>query len=78
MSPKSVLMEKSQVNKVQQKIKLPIEAKAPILENQIVGSVLVTVDNKKITEYPIMTVKDVKEINFFSALKKVLVTLITF
>lgn len=78
VSPKSVLMEKSQVNKVQQKIKLPIEAKAPILENQIVGSVLVTVDNKKITEYPIMTVKDVKEINFFSALKKVLVTLITF
>lgn len=78
LAPKSVLMEKSQVNKVQQKIKLPNEVKAPILENQIVGSVLVTVDNKKIIEYPIMAVKDVKEIDFFSALKKVLVTLITF
>lgn len=78
LAPKSVLMEKSQVNKVQQKIKLPNEVKAPILENQIVGSVLVTVDNKKIIEYPIMAVKDVKEIDFFSALKKVLVNLITF
>lgn len=78
LAPKSVLMEKSQVNKVQQKIKLPNEVKAPVLENQIVGSVLVTVDNKKIIEYPIMAVKDVKEIDFFSALKKVLVNLITF
>ena len=76
--PESILIEKTKVNKIKQNIKLPNKVDAPVLENQIVGKVIVSIDNKKILEYPITAVQEVKKINFIGILKKLLLNIITF
>ncbi|MBP0979670.1 MAG: D-alanyl-D-alanine carboxypeptidase [Oscillospiraceae bacterium] len=76
--PDSLLIEKTKLNKINQKINLPKKLDAPVLENQIVGRVLVSIDGEKILEYPIVASKEIKKINFFGALKKILLNIIDF
>ena len=76
VAPGSLLIEKNKLNKIKQKIKLPNKIEAPVLENQIVGSVIVSVDNEKILEYPIISSQEVKKINFSGALKKIIINII--
>lgn len=76
--PDSLLIEKIKLNKIHQKINLPQQIEAPVLENQIVGSVLVSIDSEKIIEYPIISSKEIKKINFSGALKKILLNILDF
>ena len=74
--PEKVLVEKGKENSVEQKIEIVKTVKAPVVENQVIGKVMVCIADKKICEYPILTSKEVKKIRFISALKRVLLNVI--
>lgn len=75
IKPNKILIEKTKVDDIVQEIKLPQKIDAPILENQIVGSIVVTVNKDKVLEYPIITSKSVKAINVINAFKRLILNI---
>ncbi len=78
LPPERVLIEKNKLSKIKQEVKLPEKLEAPVFENQVVGSVVVTVEEKKVLEYPIVAACNVEKLNFASAFKKIFFELINF
>ncbi len=73
--PNKILVEKTKINNIVQEIKLPKKICAPILENQIIGTVTVTVNKNKMLEYPIIASKNVNKINFINAFKRLILNI---
>lgn len=65
-----VLIKKSEKEKVSVKAELCKDVEAPVEQNQTLGTITVTVGDKKISEYKILSKNQVKKLNFFSAMLK--------
>ncbi len=66
-----LLIKKGEVEKVSVKIEICQDVEAPVLENQTLGSVTVSVGEKTVNEYKILASQSVDKINFLSAMLRI-------
>lgn len=68
----SLLINKGQAENLEVRIDLPESLSAPVAENTVVGKITVSIGEKVVSEYEIKTAETVEEMDFFTALIKLL------
>ena len=66
--PKGILLEKSKASNITQTIQLPEVLEAPIMKDQEIGKVLMSLDGEALGEYPILAGQDVEAMTFSKSL----------
>lgn len=67
-----ILIKKSSTDSVRVEVELCENLEAPVLKEQTVGAVTVYVEDKKVNEYKLVAVNEVKRLNVLSAMLKIL------
>lgn len=68
---KSVLVKKGEEGEIKQDVELAVDAEAPILSGQKLGSVTFTLNGNTVAKYDIVSDIDVKKLTFFTALSRI-------
>lgn len=74
----AVLIPKGRSAEIKKEITLPADITAPVLENQVLGEAIFTLDGEEIFKMPITAEKEVQKMTFFNAFKILLKNLLAF
>ncbi len=68
---KSILVKKGDEGKLKQEVELALDAEAPVVSGQKLGSITFTLEGEAVAKYDIVSDCEVKKLTFFTALKRI-------
>ncbi len=77
-SPKPMLLKKGSADKLEQSIELATDVQAPVAAGERVGTLTFSLDGEKVAQYPIIAPEEIKKLDFFEVLRRLLSSFASF